>query len=177
MIVPIGRKKPANAFDPVFCLTSIFTARRDLLKPISSEVLSRDSPVTVDEADALIFLFGISELGWDAVSIDEEGYVAISYLRSVLVHDRGLFSRRIQKLEQDGLIEGKQQMMLNRHRRYLKRVRITNAGVKIARSIWGRYRALAGKLLAGLSQEDLQTQCRVNQHISEAIGLSKYEHK
>lgn len=174
--MPIGRKK-RNAFDPVFCLTSIFTARRDLLKPINSEVLSRNSPVTVDEADALIFLFGISKLGWDGLRIDDEGYVAISDLRSVLVHDRGLFSRRIQKLEQDGFIEGKQQMMLNPNRRYLKRVRITYTGVKIARSIWERYRILAGNLLAGLSQEDLETQCRVNQHISKTIGRSKNEHR
>src|SRR3954471_11213070 len=110
--MPIGRKRRAKSFDPVFCLTSIFTARRDLLGPINSEVLRRDSPVTVDEADALIFLFGISNLGWDELHPDEDGYVAISDLRSVLVHDRGLFSRRIQKLDQDGFIEGKQPVMV-----------------------------------------------------------------
>lgn len=173
--MPLGRNK--RAFDPVFCLTSIFTARRDLLKPINSEVLSRNSPVTVDEADALIFLFGISKLGWDGLHIDDEGYVAISDLRSVLVHDRGLFSRRIQKLEHDGFIEGKQQMMLNPNRHYLTRVRITCAGAKIARSIWERYRKLAGDLLAGLSQEDLETQYRVNLHISKMIGRLKNEHR
>ena len=175
--MPIGRKRRANAFDPVFCLTSIFTARRDLLKPINSEVLSRNSPVTVDEADALIFLFGIAKLGWDELRIDKDGFVAISDLRSVLVHDRGLFSRRIQKLEQEGFIEGKQPSMSKRNRRYLRSVRITSAGVTVARSIWERYRKLAAKLLAGLSQQDLETQCRVNQHISQVIGLSKNEHQ
>jgi DNA-binding MarR family transcriptional regulator len=175
-IMPKGGKKRADAFDPVFCLTSVFTARRDLLEPINNEVLNHDSPVTVDEADALIFLFGISNLAWHGLRIDEEGYVAISDLRSVLVHDRGLFSRRIQKLEQDGLIEGKQPVMRKGNRRYVKRVRITNAGVKVARPIWERYRKLAARLLAGLSQHDLEIQCRVNQHISKTIVLSRNEH-
>jgi DNA-binding MarR family transcriptional regulator len=120
-------EKRADAFDPVFCLTSIFTARRDLLEPINSEVLRDGSPVTVDEADALIFLLGMSELGWDSPPVDDEGYVAVSDLRSVLVHDRGLFSRRIQKLEQDGLIEGKEPSVRKGNRRYVKRVRIPSS--------------------------------------------------
>jgi len=173
--MPIAGKKRAEEFDPVLCLTSVFTARRDLLDPINSEVLSHDSPVTVDEADALIFLFGISKLAWNGLRVDDAGYVAISDLRSVLVHDRGLFSRRIQKLEQNGFIEGKQPVMRKGNRRYVKRVRITNAGVKVARPIWERYRKLADKLLAGLSQEDLEIQCRVNQHISKTIVLFRNE--
>lgn len=115
----------------------------------------------------------MSQLGWDSLPVDEEGSAAISDLRSVLVHDRGLFSRRIQKLEQDGLIEGKQPSIRTSNRRYVKRVRITAAGIQVARSIWERYRKLAAKLLAGLSQADLEAECRVNQHISEAIGQFK----
>ncbi len=171
----IGSKKRAEAFQPVFCLTSIFTARRDVLTAINNEVLSDDSPVTVDEADVLIFLFGMTKLGWMELDLDEEGYVSISDLRAVLVHDRGLFSRRIQKLEQDGFIEGKQLLRRKGSRRYVQRVRITTAGLKVAGLIWKRYCKMAARIVKGLSQEELECHYRVNQHISETIGLCKRE--
>jgi DNA-binding MarR family transcriptional regulator len=167
------QKQEAEAFDPVYCLTSIFTARRDLLESINREVLRKDAPVTVDEADALIFLFGIRELGWTSLPVDDEGYVAVGDLRLALVHDRGLFSRRIQKLQQDGLIEGKQPLARQGSRRYVNAVRITETGIKVASPIWKRYRELASKLLAGQPPVDLEAQCSVNQRISEAIRKLK----
>ncbi len=161
--------KPVGGLDPVYCLTSIFVARRDLLEPIHREVLGDPAPVTVDEADALIYLFGHRELGWTSLPMDAEGFVSVGDLRLVLVHDRGLFSRRILKLQQDGLIEGKQPTVRRGSRRYVNAVRITEAGIEVARPIWERYRRLAAKLLARLPRAALETHYRVNRHISQSI--------
>ena len=162
-------KRRNSGFDPVYCLASIFTARRDLIDPIQREVMGDDSPVTVDEADVLTFLYGNQELDWNSLPVDEDGFVAVGDLRLALVHDRGLFSRRIQKLQKEGLVEGKQPSLRRGSRRYVNAVRITESGIKVAKTIWNRYSQLAAKLLAGLSQADLKAQCRVNQHISLAI--------
>jgi DNA-binding MarR family transcriptional regulator len=170
------RKKPkpqAAAFDPVDCLASIFTTRRDLLEPLRQEVLREDAPVTVDEADALIYLWGAAELGWTAPPADEEGFVAVSDLRSALVHDRGLFSRQIQKLQQNGFIEGKQPSERRGTRRYVNAVRIAEAGIKVVRPIWERYRLLASKLLAGIPQGKLKAHFEVNEEISKRIRAKR----
>jgi DNA-binding MarR family transcriptional regulator len=162
-------KKREAGFDPVYCLASIFTARRDLLDPIRREVMGEDSPVTIDEADVLTFLYGNQVLDWNSLPADEDGFVAVGDLRVALVHDGGLFSRRIRKLQNEGLVEGKQPSLRRGSRRYVNGLRITDAGIKVAKTIWDRYSQLAGKILAGLSQADLKAQCRVNQHISQAI--------
>jgi DNA-binding MarR family transcriptional regulator len=162
-------KKREPGFDPVYCLASIFAARRDLLEPIRRDVMGDDSPVTIDEADVLTFLYGNQVLGWNSLPADEDGFVGVGDLRMALVHDGGLFSRRIQKLQNEGLVEGKQPSLRRGSRRYVNGLRITDAGIKVAKTIWDRYSQLAGKILAGLSKSDLKAQCRVNQHISFAV--------
>src|SRR5664280_2638985 len=92
----MSQKKSALAIEPTDTVTSIFTARRDLLQGVKSVVAG--SGFTVEAADLLISLFGVRELGWDDLPHDAEHYVAFKALEDNLVHNPSLLSRRIRKL-------------------------------------------------------------------------------
>lgn len=158
-------EKPPPPFEPVDCLASIFTTRRDLLLPIRRAVL-RELPLTVDEGDTLTLLYGLRKLGWRDVPVDRDGFVAVADLRRALVHDPGKFSRRIRDYAKRGLIEVSKSPV---RRGYAEAVRITDAGIGMARLVWDRYRKLAAHLLAGVPQADLDAHCRVNEVISAAV--------
>jgi DNA-binding MarR family transcriptional regulator len=158
-------EKPAPTVEPVDCLASIFTARRDLLLPIRRAVL-KELPLTVDEGDTLTLLYGLRKLGWTDVPVDRDGFVAVGDLRRALVHDPGKFSRRIKDGVKRGLIEVRKSAV---RRKYAEAVRITEAGAKIAKQVWDRYRKLAAHLLEGVPQADLEAHCRVNEAISASI--------
>ena len=163
------RQTPSPPVEPVDCLASIFTARRDLLEPIRKAVL-KDVPLTVDEADTLTLLYGIRKLGWIDAPVDPDGFVAVADLRRALVHDPGKFSRRIKDYRKRGLIEVRDSAQ---RRNYAQAARITDAGVEFARLVWERYRQLAARLLAGVPQADVEAHCRVNAAISKAIRALK----
>ncbi len=163
------RQLPSPPVEPVDCLASIFTARRDLLEPIRKAVL-KDVPLTVDEADTLTLLHGLGKLGWTDAPVDPDGFVAVADLRRVLVHDPGKFSRRLKDYRERGLIEVRESA---ERPNYAQAARITDAGVQVAGLVWERYRRLAAHLLAGVSQEDLEAHCRVNTAISKAIEAFK----
>jgi DNA-binding MarR family transcriptional regulator len=154
--------------EPVDCLIGIFTARRDLMESIRVRVM-RDAPITVDEADLLVYLYGSIHLDWNDLPVDKEGFVPVDALRRTLVHDRGLFSRRVRKLLADGLIEGQEPARPRRSRRYVVGVRLTAKGAKVIRPVWDRYCQLAVRLLAGVSRGDWEAQIRANEAISRAI--------
>lgn len=159
--------------EPVDCLASIFTARRDLLEPIRKAVMHGVS-LTVDEGDTLTLLYGLCKLGWTDVPVGLDGFVAVADLRRVLVHDPGKFSRRIKDLKERDLIEVKEPADRKKGvRSYVSAVRITNSGIRITAPVWERYRKLAANLLAGVPQSDLAAHCRVNAQISKAIQSLK----
>lgn len=165
--------KAKPSVQPVYCLADIFTTRRDLLEPIRTQVMP-GSPVTVDEADVLVYLYGNRELGWTSLPLDPDGFVVVGTLRQALVHDRGLFSRRISRLIKLNLLEGRQPAdRPPRSRQYVSGVRITNAGSKVAKGIWTRYCKLAETLLAGVTSADLAAHHRVNHQIMAAIRKLK----
>ncbi len=158
-------EKPKVRVEPVDCLATIFSTRRDLLLPIRKAVL-KELPLTVDEGDTLTMLYGLRKLGWTDVPVDRDGFVSVVDLRRALVHDPGKFSRRIKDYAKRGLIEVGESAM---SRKYVDTVRITEAGAKIAKQVWDRYRKLAAHLLAGVPQADLEAHCRVNEAISASI--------
>lgn len=149
------------------CLADIFILRRDLLGVLDKHVML-DAKVSMDEADLLVYLLGAKKYSWTDVPFDKEGFVLTNDLRRVLVHDRGLFSRRIQKLLDAGLITSKQPTTPGRDRRYVVAVRITDAGVKVMKPIWQRYCQVAKKLFGGLSKADIAAHCRVMAHVVSA---------
>jgi DNA-binding MarR family transcriptional regulator len=159
-----AKRKVATDILPEDCLAEIFILRRDLLGVLDQHVI-QDAPVSIDEADLLVYLLGAREYAWPDVPFDKDGYVPTNDLRRVLVHDRGLFSRRIQKLMDAGLITSKEPTTPGRDRRYVIAVRITDSGVKIMKPIWQRYCLLAQKLFGGLSKADISAHCRVMAHI------------
>ena len=165
------KKRPTSSptVEPVDCLATIFTARRDLLEPIRKAVM-RGFALTVDEADTLTLLYGLRKLGWGDISTDADGFIPVADLRRALVHDPGKFSRRIKDQRERGLIEVRESADRGSHKRsYVQAVRISDAGIEIAAPVWERYRKLAAHLLAGVPQADLAAHCRVNTQISQAI--------
>src|SRR5205814_6426083 len=90
------RQRPAPAIEPTDTVSSVFTARRDLIQGVKSVVAG--SGLTVEETDLLVALFGVRELGWDDLPHDKENYVAFKELERFLVHNPSLLSRRIRKL-------------------------------------------------------------------------------
>ena len=165
------KKRPLSptAVEPVDCLSAIFSTRRDLLEPIRKAVL-KDMPLTVDEGDTLTLLYGLRKLGWSDAPVDPDGFVAVADLRRALVHDPGKFSRRIRDYRERGLIEVRES---TERRGYAQAARITDAGIKIARLVWERYRKLAAHLLRGVPQDDLEAHCRVSAAISGSIRALK----
>src|SRR5712691_3047012 len=72
------RKKSKPSVEPTDTITSIFTARRDLLQGVKSGLAG--SGFTVEEADLLVSLYGVRELGWHDLPHDAENFVALKEL-------------------------------------------------------------------------------------------------
>jgi hypothetical protein len=162
-------KKSAPAIEPTDTVTSIFTARRDLLQGVKSVVAG--SGFTVEEADLLISLFGVSELGWDDLPHDADDYVAFKELELYLVHNPSLLSRRIRKLAdaKPPLVEvGKPEAGSGLHFNAL-RVRITSEGIKRIKPVWERFARMSDNLLQGIPSRLLEAHLQVNEQISARI--------
>ena len=161
------RTTPAKPTDTV---SSIFTARRDLLHGVRSVVAG--SGFTVEEADLLISLYGARVLDWDDLEHDREGFVAFSQLERYLVHSASLLSRRIRKLAdaKPPLLEIADADPASGLHFNSKRVRITKEGVKRIEPIWKRFQQMSAKLLAGIPQRLRDAHYEVNQRISAEIG-------
>ena len=171
------QKKSPPALEPTDTVTSIFTARRDLLQGVKSVVAG--SGFTVEEADLLVSLYGVRELGWDDLSHDKEDYVAFKELEHFLVHNPSLLSRRIRKLAaaKPPLVEvAEAQAGTGLHFNAL-RVRITVEGVKRIRPVWERFSRMSANLLQGIAQRRLKTHYRVNAEISARIRARRQSAK
>jgi hypothetical protein len=171
------QKKFALAIEPTDTVTSIFTARRDLLQGVKSVVAG--SGFGVEEADLLISLFGVRELGWDDLAHDAAAYVAFKELELYLVHNPSLLSRRIRKLAdaKPPLVKvGKPKAGSGLHFNAL-RVRITSEGIKRIKPVWERFDQMSANLLQGIPTRLLAAHYRVNEEISARIRARRQSAK
>ena len=162
--------KPAQ-FDPVFNISSIFTAHRDL-RPFAKLTLG-NSGLTIEEADILVLLLGASQFNWDDVPVNSDGFVSLKYLKEALVHDHSLFGRRIKKLaaQKKPLVEVRRMKAPARIGLHgnSQEARITKAGIAITLPIWETFRKLSAKVMEGVPEADLQVHLRVNAFISKRL--------
>jgi hypothetical protein len=168
-VAAMKQRQSAPAIEPTDSVSSIFTARRDLLQGVKSLVAG--SGFTVEEADLLVSLYGVRELGWDDLAHDKEGFVAFNQLERFLVHNPSLLSRRIRKLTdaKPPLLEvADADPALGQHFNS-KRVRITKEGVKRTEPIWKRFQQMSAIVLEGIPQGLLEAHYRVNEEISARI--------
>jgi hypothetical protein len=171
------QKKAAPAIEPTDTITSIFTARRDLLQGVKSVVAG--SNFTVEQADLLVSLYGVRELDWDDLPHDAEGYVAYKELEQFLVHNPSLLSRRIRKLadRKPPLVEvGKPEAGSGLHFNAL-RVRITAEGIKRIKPVWERFSRMSANLLQSIPPHLLEAHHRVNEQISARIRARRQSAK
>jgi len=152
---------------PVDVISSIFTARRDLLLGVKSVVAG--SGLTVEQCDLLVSLFGVRELAWGDLPHDEDGFVAFKELERFLVHNPSLLSRRLNKMltAKPPLVEIAKAGP-GQHFNAL-RVRIAPAGVERIRPVWERYARMSANLLQDIPQSKLAAHCWVNEEISKRI--------
>jgi hypothetical protein len=170
------RSAKPSQHDPVYNVSSIFTAHRDL-RPYAKLALG-NSGLSVEEADILVLLYGLRELEWDDCPVDEDGFVTFKDLKSVLVHDPSLFARRIKKMAATkcGLVEVKRVTKATDpalHGNSL-RVRITASGIAGVRPIWENFQKLSGRLFAsqllkGFSRAELEAHARINDAVSRTL--------
>jgi hypothetical protein len=176
----MSKRRPAQPqpirFDPVYNVTAVFSAHRDLKRYV--KLTLGESGLSIDEADILVMLLGLKEFGWDDCPVDAEGFVAFKHLKGVLVHDASLFARRIKKLAAPdcALVEVRR---IEKHATpglhgNTQRARITPAGMAAVQPIWERFRRLSAKLFAadalkGFTQDELEAHVKVNEAISRAI--------
>ncbi len=155
--------------DPTDTVSSIFSARRDLLHGAKWAV--ENSGFTVEEADLLVSLYGVKMLNWDDLEQDREGYVAFRRLEHFLVHNPSLLSRRIRKLADakpalldvaDGDIAAGQHFNS-------KRVQITKEGIKRIEPVWHRFQQMSGSLVKDIPAKMLEAHLGVNDTISQRI--------
>ena len=154
--------------EPVYNVASIFDAHRDLRRLAKMAV--GDCGLTLPEADVLVLLYGLRTLGWRDCPVLGDGYVSFKDLKSVLVHDPSLFTRRVKELKNKGLLDMKSSKELNpKVRGNSQHLRITNQGIAVTRPIWERYRKLSELLLKHCSAADLDAHLRVNEGISRVM--------
>ena len=160
-----SRKVP----DHTETISSIFTARRDLLHGVKAAV--KGSLFTVEEADLLISLYGARDLGWNDLEHDKAGYVTYRQLESFLVHNASLLSRRIIKLAnaKPALVEVADGDVSAGQHFNSKRVRITDHGAKAIVPVWQRYQAMSAELLRGIKDQQRIAHHAVNAAISQRI--------
>jgi len=134
----------------------------------------KGSGLSLDQADVLLLVYGNRKLGWRDFTVGAEEFVPMRALRQALVHEPGRFSRSVRELLDSGLVESpKSQTTADGRRRYLQSLRITEKGITAIRPVYERYRKLASELLAGVSQSEMDTHCRVNEAISASIKAMK----
>jgi DNA-binding MarR family transcriptional regulator len=179
--MPLKKAKASSAKEtekksrpPGASLGSIFTTRSDLVKAIRELVIC-DFDLTLEETELLVELNGAQNVDTWEMKPDEDGWVTARQLKEELVHERTLLSRRLAKLEKDGLLEtcklfeteyGKTGRYRNLHRNS-QMVRITQAGAEKIAPIWRLYGELEERLMKGVSPEQRRIHYKVNQSIRD----------
>ena len=136
--------------EPTDVVSSIFTARRDLLQGVKSVLAG--SGFTVEEADLLVFLYGVRELGWDDLELDTANYVAFKQLESRLVpQSLPPVPPHPQAVRRQAAAGGGRRPEAGSGLHFnALRVRITDAGIKSIRPVWERYARMSARLLEGI---------------------------
>ncbi len=176
--MPKSRSLPpqTNRCDPVYNVASIFSAHRDLKR--YAKLTLGESALSVEEADILVLLYGLHELGWDDCPAEEDGFVLVKDLKGVLVHDASLFARRLKKLAAPGCAMVEVRRITKKDAPHLhgnaQQLRITKAGIAATKPIWENFRKLSAKLfgsehLKGFSQANLEVHARINDAISRTL--------
>jgi hypothetical protein len=171
------QKKSAPAIEPTDVIAGVFAARRDLLQGVKSVVAG--SGFGVEEADLLVSLFGVRELGWDDLAHDAAAYVPFKELELYLVHNPSLLSRRIRKLvdAKPPLVKvGKPKAGSGLHFNAL-RGRITSEGIKRIKPVWQRFAQMSANLLQGIPPRLLAAHHQVNEEISARIRARRQSAK
>ena len=171
------QKKSAAVVAPTDTITSIFTARRDLLQGVKSVVAG--SGFTVEESDLLVALYGVRDLGWDDLPQDADAFVAFKELEQFLVHNPSLLSRRLRKLAtaKPPLVEVKKPEAGSGLHFNALRARITDEGVKRIKPVWERFSKMSDNLLLGIPPRLLEAHHEVNQTIITRIRARRQSAK
>jgi hypothetical protein len=144
------QKKSAAVVAPTDTITSIFTARRDLLQGAKSVVAGS---------------------GFTLVAFKE--------LEQFLVHNPSLLSRRLRKLAtaKPPLVEVKKPEAGSGLHFNALRARITDEGVKRIKPVWERFSQMSANLLQGISPRLLAAHHEVNQAIIARIRARRQSAK
>jgi DNA-binding MarR family transcriptional regulator len=154
--------------EPVYNVASIFDAHRDL-RPLARIAVGACG-LTVPQADILVMLFGLRVLGWDDCPVRGEGYVRFKDLKSLIVHDPSLFTRRVKELKKKQLLDVKASKEVDPEvRGNAQHLRITDQGIAVTKPIWERYRKLSELLLKQFSAAELEVHLRVNEGINRVM--------
>lgn len=158
---------------PVRNLSSIFLTRRDLLQPLRDVVLA-ECDLPLEMANLLVELHGVRHLGWTEPESTGDGFVRFQTLLECLVHETGMFSRRIAALEQAGLLETRKacqvpELAMAGLHRNTQAARITAAGRRKIGPVWRKYEQLAEELAARIPAAELAVHYKVNQLLREEV--------
>ncbi|HEY5911333.1 MAG TPA: hypothetical protein VJA21_12090 [Verrucomicrobiae bacterium] len=168
--------EPPPGIDPVYNVSSVFSAQRDLRR--YAKFTLGDSGLSVEEADVLVTLYGLTELKWTDCPVGDDGFVTSADVKDLLTHDASLYAKRIKKLAGPGfrLVEVRRVTKKTAPALHgnTQQIRITDTGIAAAKPIWESFRKLAAKLFAteplkSFSQSDLEVHARINDAMSQAI--------
>lgn len=176
--IPMKKPKTKSAVEFTDTVSSIFTARRDLM--FGAKWTVEGSGFTVEEADLLVSLYGAKQLGWDDLEHDPEGFVGYKRLEQFLVHNPSLLSRRIIKLAggKPPLVEVAGGDRTAGQHFNSKRVRITPEGIRRIEPVWRRFQKMSAALLQDVPIKLREDHYELNTLISQRIrerreGLQK----
>lgn len=173
------------------CFASAFSATRDLRKRMKTEML-RNVALSIEEAEILVELQLWVREGWYPREVKLKwtnkrllDWMPIQFLQEELVHGATLLSRRLTKLGGLKLLETRRIKdfpeqdvtgPLSWCHKNAALVRGKPKGLRMGEEILRDYRALAESVLdekelrlAGLTEADLESYCRVNDLISRQL--------
>lgn len=169
MLLVMSKTSAKQTFrGPVYNVASILDAHR-ALRPLARIAVGACG-LTVPEADILVVLFGLRVLGWDDCQVHGDGYASFKDLKSIIVHDPSLFTRRVKGLKKKGMLEVKSSKAVDPALRgNAQHLRITDHGTAVTKPIWARYSKLSDLLLKQFSAADLDAHLRVNEGIHRVM--------
>jgi DNA-binding MarR family transcriptional regulator len=144
---------------------SVFRVER-VLKLLSKRHVLSETPLSMEEADVLMTLYGAASFGW--LAADEQGFVTVAVLKTSLTYNAVGLYRSVRLLEQAGLVEIKKSHKINAKadRRSLV-VRITSTGAKAIEPVYRRYLVFCARVLRNVSVEEQRIVLRFNEMLVE----------
>jgi len=164
-----GNEKSTHPLDNILSINKLCNE----IMPAMRRFVLAGKPLGLEEADILVDLYGAWRLHWPDPRADREGFVGFDGLLLSLVHtqtaSRVLLSRRIREMEEQGRVSIRKS---KEDQKYLGRndgVRITAQGETEIIPIWEKYKALASKLLEGVSSVDREIHLSVNEAVLQRL--------